>query len=100
MNGQMMDKIFERETPDLQNIITSQLSATDKNKAVMQLLRQTYLPECDSDIHAMSSGIQTTEFLHLHNPRNYKFLPAHFTDRIRESGKLASRHTTRDIITN
>lgn len=28
---------------------------------------------------AIADGTQTTEFLHLNNPKNYKFLPANFT---------------------
>jgi len=100
-NGKMMDKEFERETPDIQ-FMSSQMNTTQPNHAVMQLIpeviRQVYRQ--DQDTQAMNLGIQTTEFLHLHNPRNYKFLPASFTDRIRESGKLASHHQTRNIVTN
>lgn len=36
----------------------------------------------------------------LNNPRNYKYLPAEFTERISVSGKLGSRVPTRDLITH
>lgn len=31
------------------------------------------------DLNHLADGTQTTEFLHLNNPRNYKFLPAQYT---------------------
>lgn len=33
---------------------------------------------------------QTTEFLHLLNPKNYKYLPAKYTHNIRFAGKQTS----------
>lgn len=35
----------------------------------------------------MMTGQQTTEFLHMLNPRNYKFLPPSYTGAIRGAGK-------------
>lgn len=41
----------------------------------------------DEQTAGMISGTQTTEYLHLHNPKNYKFLPPNFVNLIRSSGK-------------
>ena len=35
----------------------------------------------------MMVGAQTTDFLHLLKPKNYKYLPAKYTNNIREAGK-------------
>lgn len=34
----------------------------------------------------MQTGTQTTEFLHLNNPQNYKYLPSRFAVNIKEAG--------------
>jgi hypothetical protein len=48
----------------------------------------------------MLSGTQTTEYLHLNNPNNYKFLPPQFTSQIRDSGKRANENRNTDILTH
>jgi hypothetical protein len=35
----------------------------------------------------MATGTMTTEFLHLNNPKNYKFLPPSYVKHIRNAGK-------------
>ena len=51
------------------------------------------------DVNSMPDGTQTTEFLHLNQPRNYKFLPAQYTSQIRYSGRLTDRgHQIKDLI--
>ena len=49
---------------------------------------QKNIPFCD--VHG---GLETTamEFLHLLDPKNYKFLPPTFTTQIRAAGRLTSK---------
>ena len=52
----------------------------------------------DENTHAMMTGTQTTEYLHLNNPKNYKFLPPEFVQQIRGSGKQANENRDYNII--
>jgi hypothetical protein len=46
------------------------------SKLIPEILRQTFVP--DEQSQGMVNGTLTTEFLHLKNPRNYKFLPPQY----------------------
>ena len=50
--------------------------------------KEKNVPFCD--VHG---GLETTamEFLHLLDPKNYKFLPSNFTQQIRPAGKLTAK---------
>ncbi len=39
----------------------------------------------------MEQGITTTEFLHMLNPKNFKFLPPQFTQAIRSAGAASAK---------
>jgi len=45
----------------------------------------------DEQTHGMEQGIMTTEFLHMLNPKNFKFLPPQFTQAIRSAGAASAK---------
>ena len=56
-------------------------------------MHQSLVPEAvrkviaaDEQQHGMQTGTSTTEFLHLANPQNYKYLPAKYAVFIPEAG--------------
>lgn len=54
----------------------------------------------DDQTNGMTTGTQTTEFLHLLNPKNYKFLPPTYVKKIRNAGKATvDGHHVRDVFT-
>lgn len=46
--------------------------------------------QADMETAGMMHGQQTTEFLHLLNPKNYKFLPPQYAKSIRSAGKVTA----------
>ena len=56
---------------------------------VPDIIRDIY-PD-DNQTSGMATGTQTTEFLHLLNPKNYKFLPPQYIGQIRDAGKSSTR---------
>jgi len=55
----------------------------------------------DDQTNGMLTGTQTTEFLHLLNPRNYKFLPPTYVKQIRNAGKATVEgHHVKDVFTH
>ena len=46
------------------------------------------IPHCE--VHGGNEAT-TVEFLHLNDPKNYKFLPPQFTNQIRSAGKFTCK---------
>ena len=54
-------------------------------KLIPDIIKEVHM--ADNQMTGMQTGTQTTEYLHLNNPRNYKFLPPQFVGIIRNAGK-------------
>lgn len=101
-NMQMLNQRVAQATPDL---LCAQLEGQEDKFVQGAPLSQMLVPDVikehcrqDDTTQAMVSGTQTTEYLHLNNPKNYKFLPPQFINCIRSSGKQATEARTYNIL--
>lgn len=72
----------DRENQNMDNI------ANNSNRQQAQTASPPNLPFCG--VHGGNEST-TIEFLHLNDPKNYKFLPSQFTEQIRAAGKLTAK---------